>query len=120
MFNIIGCYYKDELIQLVNFSDNKINLLCTKINYSSTSIKTIIKYIKDSYKLDYLIYHSNNRFSDYKCFEDYEVLGRTESNIFYFKINENILYRTTKEDEEMLLEKGYRIIYDYGNTILKL
>ena len=138
----IGLFYKEELVSLMTFRKHKkyqyeIARFCSKLNTTIVGgASRLLKYFERNYNPESLISYANRRWS---CGNLYDVLGfkfihNTAPNYFYFKENENILYKREQFQKHKLKDildifdqnlseiknmqnNNYRIIYDCGNKL---
>jgi len=141
----IGLFYKDELVSLITFGKTRyskqyqyeIIRFCNKkyINVVGGASK-LFKYFVRNYEPESVISYADKRYSNGKLYEKlgFEYSHDSNSNYFYFKINENILYPRIKfqkhklekqleifdsklSEVENMFNNGYRRIWDCGNKI---
>lgn len=136
----LGLYHNDELISLMTFRKHKkyqweIARFCTlKGNNVIGGASKILKYFEINYKPSSILSFANRRWSNGKVYEKlgFKFIKNTKPNYFYFKENENKLYKREKFQKHKLnkilteynpnnseiqnmINNNYRIIYDSGN-----
>ena len=118
LFNI-----RKELQQVlcVNIKNNKyiITRLCNLLNHNY-EYNLILEYFNKEYKPKEIIMSLSKRWNSFSEYEKYgfKLLEQTNPNKFYFKVNENKLFKE-KNKSEMEMLKDHRIIYDYGDIIIQ-
>ena len=133
----LGIFYKNELVQVMTF--NRINDLpqfellsiCSKIgDYNIDEIffsSKLLNYFEEKYNPDTIISYVDRRWSTGSLHQElgFTNLCCTNTDYFYFKINENILYSRTEVEKSNSSDNmnnmndlyNYRKIYDSGNKV---
>ena len=109
----LGLYKNKSLVQVLTAKDNIINNFCTKLFLEIDKSFLFNCYI-EKYKFEIVHYYYNRRFY-LKDFEKlgFKIVNETAPTKYYFNCKDYKLRETT-EDEEKLLQAGYRVIYDCG------
>lgn len=136
----IGLYHGDELLSVMTFRKHKkfeweIARFATKCGYTVVGgAGKLLKYFERTYAPKTLLSYANRRWSQGNVYEKlgFTFDGFTPPNHFYFKENENILFKREKFQKHKLqsllntydesisgirnmMNNNYRIIFDCGN-----
>jgi hypothetical protein len=136
----IGLYYQNELVSLMTFRKHKkyhweIARFSTLKGYNIIGgASKLLKYFEINYKPKSLLSFANRRWSIGNVYKKlgFKFIKNTNPNYFYFKENENILYKREKfqkhklndllnvynpsiSEIENMINNNYRIIFDSGN-----
>lgn len=139
-----GLYFENVLVSLMTFSKSRFNKnfdyellrFCNRkfLNVVGGASK-LLKHFQSKFKGS-IISYANLRWSNGKLYEslNFEKIGYSSPNYFYFKEKEKILYSrncfqkhklkdilenfdASLTEEENMFKDGYRKIYDCGNLI---
>lgn len=109
----LGLYKDKSLVQVLTAKDNMINNFCSKL-FLEIDKSFLFNYYIEKHKFETVHYYYNRRFY-LKDFEKlgFKIVNTTTPTKYYFNCEDYKLKETT-EDEEKLLQAGYRVIYDCG------
>lgn len=119
----LGLFFNNELIQIMSFSSNRINLgnknieneyemirLCTKIgNIIIGGSSKLLKFFEDNFKPKKIITYCDLRFFNGKIYEklDFKFEKLTKPNYFYLKSNDLTRYNRFNFRKDKLIKLGY-------------
>lgn len=141
----LGLFYNDELVSVMSFSKPRYNnkyewemiRYCNKLNTQVVGgASKLFKYFVNTYNPSSIITYADSRYSFGKIYEtlNFTFSHWSKPNYFYYKGNSPLegrhkyqkhklkglfpeKYDENKTEQEIMIDNGYKIIYDAGNLV---